>query len=211
MFTGLIEELGTVLAIDRGEDTARLTIGAKTVLDDVRDGDSITVNGCCLTVTSFAGDRWTADVIATTLRATNLGGLEAGDPVNLERSVTAGTRLGGHIVQGHVDGVATLRDRTQEGLGQLLEFELPADLALQRYLVDRGSVAIDGISLTVVTVREGTFTIGLIPETLSRTTLGTLPIGGEVNIEVDVLAKYVESLLPHQSSPESRLPQGESR
>jgi riboflavin synthase len=203
MFTGIVEELGTVEALERQSDAVRLTVRATTVLEDVELGDSISVNGCCLTVASAGpaeggtAELFTADVMAETLDKTGLGTLTPGDPVNLERAVTAGTRLGGHIVQGHVDGVATIVRRTPSEHWELVEISLPGDLA--RYLVDKGSITVDGVSLTVVTVSDASFTVSLIPETLARTTLGSRAPGDRVNLEVDVIAKYVERLLAHRT------------
>ncbi|TDE94080.1 riboflavin synthase [Occultella glacieicola] len=197
MFTGIIEELGTVEGIDSSAEAVRLHIRSPLVLSDAAPGDSITVNGCCLTVTEHDGQMWSADVIGTTLAATSLGGLAAGDRVNLERSLRADARLGGHIVQGHVDGVGevlAVEADTGGGGGHLVRIALPDGVT--RYVVDRGSIAVDGVSLTVVSVTDAVVTIGLIPETLTRTTLGRRGAGSRVNIEVDVLAKYVENLLP---------------
>lgn len=200
MFTGIIEELGTVEAIELPapdqDRPARLRIRSPHVLEDVALGDSISVSGCCLTVAEHDGTAWTADVIATTLAATTLGTLRPGDRVNLERSLRADARLGGHIVQGHVDGVGRVLSNGEdpEHGGHLLRIALPAGTG--RYVVDRGSIAVDGVSLTVAALGEDTITIGLIPETLARTTLGLREAGAGVNIEVDVLAKHVERLLP---------------
>ena len=193
MFTGIIEELGTVERIDVRADAIRLTVAASTVLDDVHLGDSIAVNGCCLTVAATDGVTWTADVMQETLDKTALGALGAGDRVNLERAVRADQRLGGHIVQGHVDGVGTVLARTPSEHWEVVEIGLPPGMA--RYLVAKGSIAVDGVSLTVVDVTDTSFTVSLIPETLTRTTLGTRTPGEQVNLEVDVLAKYVERLL----------------
>jgi riboflavin synthase len=203
MFTGIVEELGTVEAIEPQGDALRLSIRATTVLDDVHLGDSISVNGCCLTVAAVEADVWTADVMQETLDKTSLLGARRGDRVNLERAVTAGTRLGGHIVQGHVDGVGTVIRRTPSEHWEIVEISLPAGLS--RYLVDKGSITVDGVSLTVVSTsldhRDGThsFTVSLIPETLTRTTLGFRSPGDRVNLEVDVIAKYVERLLAHRT------------
>jgi len=203
MFTGIVEELGTVAAIEDQGDAIRLTIEASTVLTDAGLGDSISVNGCCLTVsevsTSSTGDgTWTADVMQESLDKTNLGDLKPGDRVNLERAVTVEKRLGGHIVQGHVDGVGTVRRREPSEHWEVVEIELPDGLG--RYLVDKGSITVDGISLTVVSTgstSDGTasFTVSLIPETLARTTLGWRQPGDRVNLEADVIAKHVEKLL----------------
>jgi riboflavin synthase len=199
MFTGIVEELGSVEAVEPQGDALRLSIRAATVLDDVRLGDSISVNGCCLTVAAVDGPVWTADVMQETLDKTSLLGAAAGDRVNLERAVTPGTRLGGHIVQGHVDGVGTVVRRSPSEHWELVEFSLPPGLS--RYLVDKGSITVDGVSLTVVEAGTETFTVGLIPETLTRTTLGLRGPGDRVNLEVDVIAKYVERLLGDRTTP----------
>lgn len=196
MFTGIVEELGTVAGIEDQGDAIRLSIHAQHVLADVRLGDSIAVNGCCLTVAERDGDTWTADVMQETLDKTGLRGVEPGDRVNLERAVTAQTRLGGHLVQGHVDGVGEILSRTPSEHWEVIEISLPGDLS--RYLVDKGSITVDGVSLTVVEARDDSFTVSLIPETLARTTLGTRQPGDRVNLEVDVIAKHVERLLEHR-------------
>jgi riboflavin synthase len=193
MFTGIVEELGTVAGVEDQGDAIRLTIHAEHVLADVRLGDSIAVNGCCLTVAGRDQDTWTADVMQETLDKTSLSGVRPGDRVNLERAVTPQTRLGGHIVQGHVDGVGTITSRTPSEHWEVVDVAMPSELA--RYLVDKGSVTVDGVSLTVVEARDDGFTVSLIPETLARTTLGTRAPGDRVNLEVDVLAKHVEKLL----------------
>jgi riboflavin synthase len=202
MFTGIVEELGTVAALEDQGDALRLTIAASTVLEDVKHGDSIAVNGCCLTVADVGGGEertWTADVMAETLDKTSLRGVAPGDVVNLERAVTPQTRLGGHIVQGHVDGVGRILSRTPSEHWEVVEISLPTGLG--RYVVDKGSITVDGVSLTVVsTGREGpdgeeAFTVSLIPETLARTTLGRKKIGDLVNLETDIIAKHVEKLL----------------
>jgi riboflavin synthase len=197
MFTGIVEELGTVAGVEDQGDAIRLTIHAEHVLADAGLGDSISVNGCCLTVAQKDGDTWTADVMQETLDKTSLAGVRAGDRVNLERAVTPMTRLGGHIVQGHVDGVGTVVSRTPSEHWEVVEVSMPPELA--RYLVDKGSITVDGVSLTVVEAREGAFTVSLIPETLARTTLGSRQVGDRVNLEVDVLAKHVEKLLAAQA------------
>ncbi|MDN4175496.1 riboflavin synthase [Nocardioides sp. SOB77] len=193
MFTGIVEELGTVAAVEDQGDAIRLTIRATTVLEDAGLGDSIAVNGCCLTVAAREQDTWTADVMQETLDKTSLRGVQPGDRVNLERAVTAATRLGGHIVQGHVDGVGEVLRRTPSEHWEVVEVSLPPELA--RYLVDKGSITVDGVSLTVVEAGERSFTVSLIPETLARTTLGTRRAGDRVNLEADVIAKHVEKLL----------------
>ena len=193
MFTGIVEELGTVAGVQDQGDALRLTIQAQHVLSDAGLGDSISVNGCCLTVAERDGDTWTADVMQETLDKTSLRGVQPGDRVNLERAVTPATRLGGHIVQGHVDGTGSVLSRTPSEHWEIVEIALPADL--ERYLVAKGSITVDGISLTVVDVRADSFTVSLIPTTLQATTLGFATVGTKVNIEVDTLAKYVERLL----------------
>jgi riboflavin synthase len=200
MFTGIVEELGTVVAVEEQGDAIRLSIRAAAVLEDAGLGDSIAVNGCCLTVvevstssTTGAPEVWTADVMQETLDKTSLAGVKPGDRVNLERAVTADKRLGGHIVQGHVDGVGTIIARTPSEHWELVEIELPDGLG--KYLVDKGSITVDGVSLTVVEAGDKSFTVSLIPETLARTTLGSRQPGERVNLEADVLAKHVEKLL----------------
>ena len=195
MFTGIVEELGTVAAVEDQGDAIRLGVRATTVLEGVGLGDSIAVNGCCLTVTTVDGDLWTADVMQETLDKTSLRGVRPGDRVNLERAVTADKRLGGHIVQGHVDGVGEVVSRTPSEHWEVVEISMPRTLS--RYLVDKGSITVDGVSLTVVEAGDDRFTVSLIPETLARTTLGSRQPGDRVNLEVDVIAKYVERLLPH--------------
>ena len=189
MFTGIVEELGTVVA--RSAD--RLELRGPLVTKDVADGDSIAVNGVCLTVVAVDGDAFTADVMAETWKRSSLGELTPGDVVNLERAATPTTRLGGHLVQGHVDGVGTIAERTPGDSFDTVRFTVPAGLA--RYLVEKGSVTVDGVSLTVVETGPDWFTVGLIPTTLDRTTLGRKPVGAPVNLEVDVIAKYVEKLV----------------
>jgi len=193
MFTGIVEELGTVEAVEDQGDAIRLTVRATTVLEDAGLGDSISVNGCCLTVAERTDDTWTADVMQETLDKTSLHGVQPGDRVNLERAVTADKRLGGHIVQGHVDGVGTVVRRTPSEHWEVVEVSMPPELA--RYLVDKGSITVDGVSLTVVEAGEDAFTVSLIPETLARTTLGSRQPGDRVNLEADVIAKHVEKLI----------------
>jgi riboflavin synthase len=193
MFTGIIEELGTIDSLEDQGDAIRLTVRGPLVTGDANLGDSISVNGCCLTVATRGEDSFTADVMHETLAKTSLGGLEPGVRVNLERAVTPATRLGGHIVQGHVDGTGTVVRRTPSEHWELVEVSLPADL--ERYLVPKGSITVDGISLTLVDVGSDSFTVSLIPETLARTTLGFKQPGDVVNLEVDVIAKYVEKMV----------------
>ncbi len=194
MFTGIVEELGEIVGREPGEVT-RLTIRGPLVTSDAREGDSIAVNGVCLTVTAVINDTFTVDVVAETLARTSLDRARA---VNLERAVTPATRLGGHLVQGHVDGVGTLLDRGEDAV---VRIGTPPELA--RYLVEKGSVTVDGISLTVVEAAADSFTVALIPTTLARTTLGRTVVGEPVNLEIDVLAKYVERLLMSSGNVES--------
>lgn len=193
MFTGIVEELGTVEAVADQGDAVRLTVRGPHVTVDARLGDSISLNGCCLTVAERDQETFTADVMRETLDKTSLGELAAGVRVNLERAVTPQTRLGGHIVQGHVDGTGEVRRRSPSEHWEVVEVGLPPSLA--RYLVPKGSITVDGISLTVVEVLPDSFTVSLIPETLARTTLGLKQPGERVNLEVDIIAKYVERLL----------------
>ena len=201
MFTGLVEEKGVVTAVETLDDAVRLSVRGPLVTSDATHGASISVNGCCLTVMDLSaqdGDVFSADVMAESLDKTSLGDLAAGAEVNLERAMAAGARMGGHVVQGHVDGTGALIDRTPSEHWEVLRFSLPADLA--RYLVPKGSITVQGVSLTVVEVTDPQdpspwFSVSLIPTTLADTTLGTLAPGDRVNLEVDVLAKYVERLL----------------
>ena len=197
MFTGIIEELGSVVALVRpdGDDGADvvLTVAGPLAASDAGPGDSIAVDGVCLTVVSVADGSFVAEVMPESLRRSSLGGLVPGSVVNLERALPANGRLGGHVVQGHVDGVATLVHRTPGPRWDDLEFSAPA--ALTRYVAEKGSIALAGVSLTVTWVSDGGFGVSLIPTTLAATTLGRLASGDVVNVEVDVLAKYVERLL----------------
>jgi riboflavin synthase len=202
MFTGIVEELGEVVAIEDLADAARLTVRGPQVTQGVSHGDSIAVNGVCLTVTGSPGGMFTADVMRETLDRSSLGALAPGTPVNLERAVRLSDRLGGHLVQGHIDGTGTIVSRAPGERWDVVRIALPPGLA--RYVVEKGSVAVDGISLTVSAVggddaggghSASWFEVSLIPETLKRTTLGTRQPGEMVNLEVDVIAKYVEKLL----------------
>jgi riboflavin synthase len=194
MFTGIVEELGEIVrTTDTGGDSALVAIRGPLVTSDARHGDSIAVNGVCLTVVDVDGDVFTADVMGETLRRTALGALRPGDPVNLERAAALNSRLGGHLVQGHVDGVGVLVAREPAQRWEMVRFRLPAGLA--RYVVEKGSIAVDGVSLTVAEVGDDWFAVGLIPTTQKLTTLGAKSVGDPVNLEVDVLAKYVERLL----------------
>jgi riboflavin synthase len=193
MFTGIVEELGDVVAVDHRADSARLTVRAPDVTADAVVGASIAVNGVCLTVVDARNGAFSADVMRETLRRSSLGALTLGSRVNLERAVRVSDRLGGHIVQGHVDGVGTVTDRTAGDRWNVVRISLPS--ALRRYVVEKGSVAVDGVSLTVSRVGDGWFEVSLIPATLGMTTLGLRVPGDQVNLEVDVIAKYVERLL----------------
>jgi riboflavin synthase len=193
VFTGIVEELGSVVAVEPLAQAARLTVRGPTVTVDAAKGDSIAVNGVCLTVTGVRDGTFHADVMAETLARSSLGPLHPGDPVNLERPLTPTGRLGGHLVQGHVDGTGEILQRIPAEHWELIRISLPAGLA--RYVVEKGSIAVDGVSLTVVAAADEEFTVGLIPTTLDRTTLGSKRPGERVNLEVDVLAKYVEKLL----------------
>jgi riboflavin synthase len=196
MFTGIVEELGTVEALDLLEgDAARLTIRGPKVTEDAGHGDSIAVNGCCLTVVDTGAGTFTADVMRETLQRTSLGQAAKGSQVNLERAVAAHERLGGHIVQGHVDGVGTIASRTPSAHWE--DVRVAAGPEILKYIAEKGSIAIDGVSLTVTDVDDatGTFGVSLIPTTLELTVLGHNKVGDKVNLEVDVIAKYVERLL----------------
>lgn len=201
MFTGIVEELGSIESVEDQGDAIRLTVRASTVLEGTGLGDSIAVNGCCLTVTTRTEDTWTADVMQETLDKTSLHGVQPRDRVNLERAVTADKRLGGHIVQGHVDGVGEVLARHPSEHWEVVEVSMPAEMA--PYLVDKGSITVDGVSLTVVEARPTSFTVSLIPETLARTTLGHRQVGDRVNLETDVIAKHVAKLVA------AYLPQGQ--
>ncbi|HEX5496800.1 MAG TPA: riboflavin synthase [Mycobacteriales bacterium] len=193
MFTGIVEELGEVVAVREGQDSAVIAVRGATVAVDARPGDSIAVNGVCLTVVDTDGVVFRADVMAETRRRSCLVDLAAGDRVNLERPVRPDGRLGGHIVQGHTDGTATVLHREPGDRWEVVRLGVPAELS--RYIVEKGSVAVDGVSLTVTAVGPDHFDVSLIPTTLDSTTLGHRAVGDRVNIEVDVLAKYVERLL----------------
>ncbi|MFB7458773.1 MULTISPECIES: riboflavin synthase [unclassified Streptomyces] len=197
MFTGIVEELGEVTAVEDLGDAARFRLRGPVVTEGARHGDSIAVNGVCLTVVEHEGDEFTADVMAETLKRSSLGVLTTGSRVNLERPTAVGARLGGHIVQGHVDGTGTILERTPSEHWEIVKISLPEDLA--RYVVEKGSITVDGISLTVVEAGDAHFTVSLIPTTLALTTLGLKQAGDPVNLEVDVVAKYVERLLGDRS------------
>lgn len=192
MFTGLVEDLGRVAALDATADGVRLTL-TTALAPQIGLGDSVAVNGVCLTATTLTDDAFTADVMHESLRRSSLGELHAGDPVNLELALRADARLGGHIMQGHVDGLARVTGIEDDGFARIVTIA-PEDPALLRYVVEKGSIAVDGVSLTVARIDDESFAVSLIPETLERTNLGGAVVGRPVNLEVDVLAKYVEKL-----------------
>lgn len=193
MFTGLVEELGVIRGTARGQDSARLIIEAKKILEDIKIGDSIAVNGVCLTAVECHRTYFEADVMAETLAKTNLGQLAPGDRVNLERALRLDARLGGHLVSGHIDGVGTILRREPHDIATLLTVGAPA--GVMRYIIKKGSVAIDGISLTVIDFNDSSFQVSLIPHTAALTTLGFKRPGDTVNLEADLIGKYVERLL----------------
>ena len=193
MFTGIVEELGEVVAVEPLQDASRLTVRGPVVTSDAEHGDSISVNGVCLTVVSNQDGAFTADVMAETLRRSSLGDVRPGSPVNLERAVRVTDRLGGHVVQGHVDGTGRIERMTPDEHWTVVRVSLPEEL--RRYVVEKGSITVDGVSLTVSSIEDGWFEVSLIPTTLSLTTFGAKGVGDAVNLEVDVMAKYVEKLL----------------
>lgn len=202
MFTGIVEETGTVRAVRRGARSGLLTVGAKRVLPGLEIGDSVAVNGVCLTVTAADADGFTAAVMHETLERSTLGRLGPGSPVNLERAMPADGRFGGHIVSGHIDGVGTITRTRRDDIAVWYTIEAPP--ALLRYVVGKGSVAIDGISLTVASVTERDFSVSVIPHTASVTILGGKGPGDKVNLETDIIGKYVEKLLGPKGEPEGK-------
>jgi riboflavin synthase len=192
VFTGLIADLGTVTAADATPDGVRLAVASR-LAGELAEGDSVAVNGVCLTATAVSPEGFSADVMRESLRRSSLAGAAPGTPVNLELPLRAADRLGGHVVQGHVDGVGTVRDAREDGFARVVTIDAPAELL--RYVVEKGSIAVDGVSLTVASVSPDTFAVSLIPETVERTNLGAAAPGTPVNLEVDVLAKYVEKLV----------------
>lgn len=199
MFTGIVEELGEVVELETHGDSALLVVRASTVAAGARHGASVAVNGVCLTVVGASGARLSFDVMAETLKRSIIGLLRPGERVNLERATPLGARLDGHIVQGHVDGTGAILSRTRGEAWDDVRFSVPAELS--RYVAEKGSIAVDGVSLTVTAVGDEWFEVGLIPETLRATTLGVKQPGDAVNLEVDVLAKYVERLLAKSEVP----------
>ncbi|MFB7179375.1 riboflavin synthase [Streptomyces sp. NPDC056257] len=209
MFTGIVEELGEVTAVEQLEEASRFRLRGPLVTEGAKHGDSIAVNGVCLTVVETADGEFTADVMQETLNRSSLGALSKGSRVNLERPMALGGRLGGHLVQGHVDGTGEILSRTPSEHWEIVKVALPENLS--RYVVEKGSITVDGVSLTVVEAAADWFTISLIPTTLALTTLGTKQAGDPVNLEVDVLAKYVERLLAAGVDPLHANPTGDGR
>jgi riboflavin synthase len=192
VFTGLVADLGTVAAVDATDDGVRLRLQT-ALAGEIGEGDSVAVNGVCLTATEVTSDAFAADVMQESLRRSALGEIRAGSSVNLELAMRASDRLGGHIVQGHVDGLGTVSGVREDGFSRVVTVDAPADVL--RYVVEKGSIAVNGVSLTVSAIADDWFEVSLIPETLERTTLGEAATGTPVNLEVDVLAKYVEKLV----------------
>lgn len=199
MFTGIVEEVGRVAAVRKGAHSAVLTVEASTVLEDVHLGDSIATNGVCLTVTDFTRSTFSADVMHETLNRSSLGALRPGSPVNLERAMLAGGRFGGHIVSGHIDGTGTIRNIREDDNAVWYTIEAPRSII--RFIVEKGSIAIDGISLTVASVSDSTFSVSIIPHTRAQTNLAGKHVGDVVNLENDVVGKYVERLLSMPAEP----------
>lgn len=193
MFTGIIEEVGNILKIDRGSKSSVLHIGGKLIFDDLKIGDSVAVNGVCLTVTTLSSNSFTADVMSETLSRSSLGMLTRNSPVNLERAMAANGRFGGHIVSGHIDGTGTIESIQKDD--NAVWYSIKASEKLMRYIVEKGSIAIDGISLTVAKVTKSTFSVSIIPHTIKATILGTKGIGDTVNLENDMVGKYIERFL----------------
>ncbi len=200
MFTGIVEEIGVVRSLAGGQSSAVLTVDAAVVLERVRVGDSIAINGVCLTVTGFSARSITADVMPETLRKTNLGSLQTGDRVNLERALALGDRLGGHLVTGHVDGTGAIAGLQSRGIATEIRVLLPSEL--QQFVIPQGSVALDGVSLTIAAIETGTLMVGLIPHTKETTALGGKRVGDLLNIETDLLGKYVNRLLQRSTIPD---------
>lgn len=202
IFTGIIEELGTINRIERGGNSARINVSANKVLSDVQIGDSIAINGVCLTVVEFDRGHFAADVMPETLDKSNLGKLSNGSRVNLERAVSLGTRMGGHLVQGHIDGTGTIVGKEKLEIAIIYSVKTSPDVL--HYIVSKGSVAIDGISLTVIDVSADRFTVSLIPHTAAMTTLGFKKVGDTVNLETDIIGRYIEKFLGANSKSEKR-------
>jgi riboflavin synthase len=193
MFTGIIEEMGVIQGVDRSLQSVRFKVMARTVLEEMESGDSITVNGVCLTAVTVGGSDFTVDVSPETVRVTNLGGLKAGEPVNLERAMRMMDRIGGHLVSGHVEGIGKVRERRQEGNAIVLIIEAPSNIL--KYCIRKGSIAADGVSLTINELTEKSFSVSIVPHTAGVTTLGLKGVDAVVNLETDLIGKYVERLL----------------
>jgi riboflavin synthase len=205
MFTGIIEEIGTLLRMNRQGEAFELTIEASKIIEDVKLGDSISVNGVCLTVTRYQSKQFTVDAVPETVRRTNLSQLRIGSPLNLERAMAAGGRFGGHFVSGHIDGTATITHRMVEGNATVFTFS-PGDQSMLKYILPKGSAAIDGISLTVMDVNDSSFRVSMIPHTLDETILKQKQMGDTINLECDMIGKYIERFLLHREDRESRQP-----
>lgn len=201
MFTGIVEEMGEINSINRGSQSIELEIKADKVLEDVETGDSIATNGVCLTVTDFSEDYFTVDVMPETMRKSSLAELKIGSKINLERALQLQDRLGGHLVSGHIDGTGKIKEKKREDNAILVTISLPSDL--RKYLISKGSIAIDGISLTVAELLQHEFIVSLIPHTAQETTLGQKDVGDTVNLEVDLIGKYVERMLNFQGESDS--------
>lgn len=202
MFTGIVEEIGVIRSLASNQSGAALTVDAARVLEQIRLGDSIAVNGACLTVTGLSAGSFTADVMLETLRKTSLGSLRIGARVNLERALTLGGRLGGHLVTGHVDAATAIVSLQQKGIAAEIRVMLPPEL--QPFVIPEGSVALDGVSLTIAAIEAGALMVGLIPHTKETTTLGDRRVGDLLNIETDLLGKYVSRLLQREGAPEKK-------
>lgn len=203
MFTGLIAELGTVRSLKKVQNSYHLTVTAKKVLENLKIGDSVAVNGTCLTVVMMSGSEFTADVMPETVRLTNLRNLKSGDKVNLERTLRLIDGLDGHIVSGHVEGIGVISKYRRDGIANVVTIKTPPEL--MRYILHKGSIAIDGISLTVTEVTEDTFSVSLIPHTSKETTLGFKTVGDEVNLETDIIGKYVEQMLKFDNKEQKNI------
>ncbi|MBN4069287.1 MAG: riboflavin synthase [Alkaliphilus sp.] len=202
MFTGLIEEIGTVVKIIKGSNSAKITIKAQKILEDIKLGDSISTNGVCLTVVDFKEDDFSVDVMPETIRCSNLKNLKQGNKVNLERALRVGDRFGGHIVSGHIDGMGIIRSFVKEDNATWISIETTEDL--MKYIINKGSIAIDGISLTVAAVNDDFFKVSIIPMTKDETTLLSKQIGDEVNLECDIVGKYIEKLMEFKTKDETK-------
>lgn len=202
MFTGIVEEMGKVIKVEKGAKSSKLTIGGDKIFSDLKLGDSVAVNGVCLTVTSFTTGVFTADVMNETLTRSNLGNLKQGSEVDLERAMIADGRFGGHIVSGHIDGTGKITKISQDDIA--VWYTISADKKLMKYIIEKGSVAIDGISLTVAKVTDGDFSVSLIPHTAKETVLGSKKVGDTVNLENDVVGKYIEHFLNFKDEPDQK-------